>query len=172
MARLILIGVAVVIGVLVAIFTVDKKEVGSFNNRLVDDLAKMNAGFDDFDARIEPYRDGARADVAALRTAQQSLLTNTQGFLTKVKEMSVPDADSCRALHTAIVEYMDNSVKLADAYGEMVTYIETHNPGNDQDMAHIGSMFDNYYMIDADLLDAVVAKQEVMAKEFNIKLEN
>lgn len=172
MARLILIGVAVVIGLLVAVFTVDKKEVGSFNNRLIGDMEKMNAGFDDFDLQIDSYREGARANVAALRTAQQTLLSNTEGFLTKVKAMSVPDADACRALHTAVVDYIDNSVKLAAAYSEMINYIEAHNPGSDRDVGHIDSMLDNLYSADTNLHNVIVAKQAIMAKEYNIRIED
>lgn len=172
MARLILIGVAVVIGLLVAVFTVDKKEVASFNNQIVKDMERMDSGFKDFDANLVSYFEGDRANLDSLRTALHTLSSNTEGFLTKVKSMTVPDADSCRALHTGVVNYMDYRVKVAQGYAELLTYIEAHNPGNVQDMMHIKSMFDNYNMTDSELFDVVVAKQEAMAKEFNIRLQN
>jgi hypothetical protein len=170
--RIILIVIVVLIALGAKFFYVDKGEVRTFNNKLVEMVLASDGRYEPLTALLDPYYGGSEVDVAALGEAQQSLEKSITDDRDELRGMSVPDNEACQKFHGACVEYVENSLAVAQRYAQVIEYVEAHNPASgEQDGDAIGTMLAELLEQDEKLFGKVTSTQKEMADKFNLKLE-
>ncbi|MFC1587745.1 hypothetical protein ACFL54_05490 [Planctomycetota bacterium] len=146
-------------------FFVDSDEVIEFNNALIDMITQSNTRFDNISELEDKYYIGETIDVKNMTLVQEVLADRIQKDLVRLNGIEIPDNELCREFHMSCLNYIENSLKLAGKYAEVIDYISKNNPCKDEEagFAAIELLTDDLLIKDEKLLDAAIASQEKVA---------
>ncbi|MHC4405517.1 MAG: hypothetical protein ACYTG0_38210 [Planctomycetota bacterium] len=166
---LVVVIIAVVVGY--KMFVVDSGEVGSFNDKLVETITESDERRPAFDAVLEQYKKGTEVDVERMRAMQAELAKGLQDDIGRIRKITVPDDELCKAFHSACLEYVQNSSQIAEKYKEVIDYIAKNNPGNEDNAAAVDEMLGQLLLNDVGLHLKVGVCQKQMADSYDLTLE-
>ncbi|MDA3961763.1 MAG: hypothetical protein PF961_13315, partial [Planctomycetota bacterium] len=112
---------------------VSTQAVADYNDFIVESTDRMDMQCGEVAEIMGLWFEGQTVDVAALETEQNEFSAASATCLAELQAYSVPNADTCKAMQTVVLDYTNNTIALAKAYDEVVAYIKDHNPATDGD---------------------------------------
>lgn len=170
-ARLIGIGIGLVIFVIAKVFFVDSDEVKAFNDKLVDISTQNGQGFSTVMEYLGQYAEGQAIDVEALKSSRDQLESSVRSNLEKIDSIDIPDDELCRSFHKALREHAANSLAITERIGEQITYISAHNPGTAEDVEKVDGMLNDLLTKNQVLFATVGSAQQQMADKHDLTLQ-
>ena len=171
MKRGIIFGVMIAIGAIVSFFTISGKDVGKFNDKLVDMVSDSNQRFTAIFATLDDYKGGQEIDVQRLKEQAAELGKNIEADNASVASLEVPDCDLCRRFHGSVNQYLAINKEYVVELDRVASYIAEHNPGKDADFQAVDEMLADEYAKEQQQLGLVSEQQAQMAKKYRLKLE-
>jgi len=169
--RKVIIPVVILIGVLVAVFSISPEDVVDFNDAMVDAAVAVDKAFAPIQEVINPYYEGEVVDFGKAEAARKKLLGVLTAQEAEIENTSVPDDDLCREFKAAVKAYVSNSRAIVDVYAKIIAYIKEHNPGTEEDGLAIDALFGDLLAKDEALFEKVGAVQKRMTAKHDITLE-
>ncbi len=148
-----------------------QNKVIAFNDHIVDLMTQTNTYFDGYINHLDKYYEGKTIDIAQMKTELDKLGKNTDSVMTTAKQIAVPDHPECREFYSAFTKYLEYNSYIVTAYGAVMDYIESHNPGTENDFVEVGTILDPFISGDDALFQEIATTQEQMAKKFDFRLE-
>lgn len=171
MKRGIIFGVVLLIGAIVSMFTVSGKDVGKFNDKLVDMVGDSNDRFTAIFATLDEYKSGKKIDVQRFENQTAELSKGVDNDNASIAALKVPDCDLCREFHGSVIDYLAVNQEYVTELGKVASYIGNHNPGNAADFAAVDAMLADEGEKEERLLGNVTDQQARMAKKYRLTLE-
>ncbi|MBM2830529.1 MAG: hypothetical protein HW411_1319 [Gammaproteobacteria bacterium] len=125
-----------------------QNKVLEFNDRIVELLTQTNNYFDGYVTHLDKYYAGNEIDAVQMRTELDKLGKNAGSAMVAARQITVPDRQECR---------MD--------------YIDTHNPGTENNFLAIDKILEPFITGDDALFQEIVITQEEMAEKFDFELK-
>ncbi|MBN1672488.1 MAG: hypothetical protein JXR37_15715 [Kiritimatiellae bacterium] len=150
---------------------VDTDEVVRFNDKLVDMVAQADKRFETLGGNLRQYSMGQAVDVAQMSQARDNVEKKVRQDLTALQQAKVPDNALCKEFHTTCVQYVENSISVAETYKDVIAHIAAHNPGEQTDRDTVDGLLAEVIAKDQALFKAVGVAQKKLATKFDFKLK-
>lgn len=149
-----------------------QNKVIEFNERIVELMVEINTYFDGYINHLDKYHEGEEVDTVQMRTELNNLRLNSESAMTRVQQIAVPDDPECKEFYSAFTKYLEYNSKIIAAYDTVTNYIESHNPGTEEDFIEIDIILDPFIAGDDSLFQEIVTTQEDMAEKFDFELQS
>jgi hypothetical protein len=149
-----------------------QKVVVAFNEEMVALLEESRTPFEQFWQVLGVYYEGEPVDLQALRTAHQLLTETCDRIQRDLMALDVPAYDGCAEFHQAVVEYFALNEEMVTAFGEVVEYIEDHNPvKTTEDQEFTDELINPLIIRQTAAWQEVKAQQQDLAAEYGFLLD-
>jgi len=148
-----------------------QNKVIEFNDRIVELLTQTNNYFDGYITHLDKYYAGNEIDAVQMRTELDKLGKNAGSAMVAAGQITVPDHQECRKFHNVYIKYLEYNNEIITAYGTVMDYIATHNPGTENNFLAIEKILGPFITGDDTLFQEIVITQVELAEKFDFELK-